>query len=174
MTDSNTPLTKNIKKMMYGVGAVVLIVVLSYFYSQRFERIRDIRRIADINAIQSALEIYYDTFDTYPYVASADVDEDGWDYSFEPEGGLADFMRNVRDAGFLESSPLDPSNDGYYYYRYQMFPDGSYGCDGGFYILQVMEFEDLNEDNPTGTGYCPDRDFKLEVPYGLTWQRFVK
>ena len=127
---------------------------------------RDIKRRVDMGALVEALDLYHLKYGRYPEA----VDEwRGWDVSYAV-GGKGDFLKILKDDGFLKKSANDPVNDTFNHYRYQRHERGGFGCERPFYILQVTAFE--TADGNRGRGECPDFNWAAELPNGYTIQRF--
>ena len=126
-------------------------VVLASVNSAR-KKARDARRLADMGAMQTALEFYYDQFGQYP-----DGDRTcGWDRS-----GDGIFVPSLVTAGLLPSRirDLSDSNVGactegnYWYYRYS---PGDYECPvnrGSFYVVGVADMETSGNPYPGSPGF---------------------
>ncbi|MBU1131417.1 hypothetical protein KJ840_04760 [Patescibacteria group bacterium] len=155
-----------IGKLLLIVLVVVLLISSMVYLNKRWSRIRDIRRQADAKAVVRALQLYYNQYDEFP--DSLDDDGFGWDKSND----LADrsFLKPLVTFGLLNGEPFDPENDADFYYRYQKFPAGSFGCQYPFVVFQVMQFETNGFE--AGQGQCEDIDFTALAPYGYTWQEF--
>lgn len=157
-------------KLEWALGFILvgfLIAVFLFSVDVIRERVRDVKRRADINAITKALDLYYDRYNQYP--ASAD-DWHGWDLSYVRKQGTPSFLKILKDKGDLTEIIFDPVNNSSYHYRYKRFAAGEYGCSRPFYILQVNNFE-LSSKN-IGSGVCGDFDWTKFAPNGYTVQRF--
>ncbi|MBU0661692.1 type II secretion system GspH family protein [Patescibacteria group bacterium] len=139
---------------------------------------RDSKRIADLRQIRTALELYYDKFNTWP-ARTNDSCCDGWDQG--PCGTEETFIQPLVDEGFMGQVPIDPSGGagtGCYGYNYYVYGAGSYGCDstkGSFYVLGVRDLE--TDSRPpakfSGSGWnCPSRDWQNEFDYVIGGFRF--
>ncbi len=130
------------------------------------EKAQDLRRKADMDALAKALDMYYLKHGAYP---DSDDDWRGWDLSYA-SGKKSDFLKILVDEGFLKKEARDPVNDATYYYRYQRFKAGSFGCDKAFYVLQLSSFRLAAES--TGRGECPQIRWTDLAPNGYTIQAF--
>jgi len=149
------------------VFIIVGLLICSMIYlNSRWSRIRDIRRRADAQEIIKALKFYSIQHNKFP--TSYDDDGDGWDKSNDLEKRT--FLESLVSVGLFATPPFDPENDQNYYYRYQRFPAGSYGCLRSFAVFQIVQFETKNTD--PGEGECPEIDFAQLAPFGYTWQEF--
>ena len=142
-------------------------------YRMEFEyigkyKVKDTKRRADVKQVQTALAVYNQKFNQFPEVG--DDDFRGWDTTYEPLGQPYEFLNILQENKIIDRVPRDPVNSDIYFYRYKKFPSGSFGCNRGFYILQVMNFEGQTEDH--GWGSCPGRNFVDEAPNGYTIQVF--
>jgi len=159
-------LDKVLGKVLLLVFIVCLMIISMLYLNNRWSEIRDIRRQADTKAILKALELYNNQNNHYP--ESLADDGDGWEKSndFEDKNFLSELIK----ADLLAISPFDPKNDIQYYYRYQRFPSGSFGCQKPFAVFQVMEHETKGYD--VGRGKCEEMDFTQLAPNGYTWLEF--
>lgn len=145
---------------------IVVIAILAAITITAFNgvqtRTRDSQRVADMNSIVKALELYKVQNGQYPVAVGNSAG--GWEISSNPNGNWP-FMKNLVNAGIVNSIPVDPINTGdmvtggskiYAYYRY---PTGYAGCDasrGPYYILLVRTGEGSTKspsspDNTCGT-----------------------
>jgi len=119
--------------------------------------------LADASSIVKALDYYNLQFGAYP--DNTDDDGQGWDKTNDPTDRK--FLEPLMKVGLLPNLVFDPKNDSNYYYRYQKFAAGDYGCDRPYVIFQVTSFE---EKEPTGSGRCPQINWTTLAPKGYTWQ----
>lgn len=152
------------KKNNYGFTLIELLVVISIIgflvsaavvaINNARAKSRDAKRIADITAIQKALEMYYDKHLTYPSTGSYNENTGSgvcalWDCSTDDLDSDGKYFLDVlEDEGFLPKVPVDPINNSVYRYRYYYYPSGTYGasCPAPGYILRVDKLE-----TPIGT-----------------------
>jgi len=148
--------------------AIVIVSCVAIIFFASFDDIqaksRDAKRLSDASDINKALDIYFDKYSNYP--DTIDEDYGGWDTTFEPDGQAMVFLPALVQNGILNNYPLDPKNNTVYYYRYQKFPRGSFGCRTDFIVFQVFNFETIQDNH--GTGSCPERNFADEAPNGFT------
>src|ERR1043166_6880249 len=151
--------------MVIAVMALFASFALSAFDQARFKA-RDVRRLAEIQGAQKALELYYIAHNKYP---TGDFDGcGGWDvgnseYPFFNGSGMDNNFAGGRP-------PVDiwkvGNCDGYRYYHY---PAGSYGCQashGDFYVLGVTDMESTGDPFPGSPGFlCPGRNFQDEFDW---------
>ncbi len=145
------------------VIAIIGILASTVMVSINSARIksRDARRLTDMRQIQTALELYYNTYNRYP-----DSDYGGcgsWDCSGDGNG----FLHTLATAGFLPADIIDPvtnnSCGNYCYYRY---PSGYAGCQGVFYVLGVRDMETSANPHPGSPGWsCPSRNWQAEFEW---------
>ncbi len=156
---------------MQKLVAVVFVFCMTIIFLSGFDIIkakaRDIKRRADIKILTQSLNLYYDRYGKYPNSAE---DWDGWDLSMSYGGGNAEFIKNLKEEGFIDREIKDPVNNEAYHYSYQKFNAGDYGCKKSFYILQVSNFELSSRDK--GRGECPELDWADFAPNGFTVQDF--
>src|SRR6056297_325987 len=99
------------------VAVIIFVIIFSfgYFNSTRIEA-RNSRRLADIDRLRTALNIYKDDELSYPVCGSRDPDPE------ELYGGSRECFRRInkhlKDKGYLKKNlSQDPLNeDGHYYY----------------------------------------------------------
>ena len=152
-----------------GFTLIELVVVISILailsgvlvprVTNHLKSARDARRLADIKAVRSAIEQYYMDKGSYP-AANANSSYGGWDVSSD-----GDFIRVLRDQGYLDEDAVDPINDATFHYRYYVYAKGSYGCAGStdFYVLGIRNFESVDF-AAKNKGYfaCTGRDWNGE------------
>jgi len=151
------------------LGRIILVIIVCislvfciFYMNARWARIRDIRRQADAHSIVKALDVYNIQVGYYPQVT--ENDGDGWDKTNDP---ARSFLKPLSDFGLINSLIFDPKNDNKYYYRYQKFPAGTYGCSDSFAVFQIASFEAAAED--IGRGSCPYLNWTSAAPKGFTW-----
>jgi len=155
-----------------GFTLIELVVVISILailsgvlvprVTNHLKSARDARRLADIKAVRAAIEQYHIEKGTYP-PANANSSYGGWDVSND-----GDFIRALRDNGYLDEDAVDPLNDATFHYRYYVYARGSYGCQGNseFYVLGIRNFE--SEDfavRNRGFFQCSGRNWNDEFAY---------
>lgn len=150
------------------VELVVLIAVLAVLagilipkVGDRLATSRDVRRMADIRAIQEAIELYHDEQGEYPE-ASRNPSHGGWDVSND-----GDFIPALVEAEYLAEMPADPLNDLSHHYRYYVYDQGAYGCVGAgtYYVLGIRNFETPAGAKESGEFRCVGRDWRDEFAY---------
>jgi len=160
------------KRSTSGFTLIELVVVISILailsgvlvprVTNHLKAARDARRLSDIKAVRNAVEQYYLDKGAYP-AANANSSYGGWDVSND-----GDFIRVLRDEGYLEEDAADPINDATYHYRYYVYAKGSYGCAGDhdYYVLGVRAFEssDFGAKNK-GFFECSGRDWNSEFAF---------
>jgi len=159
-------------RIQRGFTLIELVVVISILailsgvlvprVTNHLKSARDARRLADIKAVRSAIEQYYMDKGSYP-AANANSSFGGWDVSSD-----GDFIRVLRDQGYLDEDAVDPINDATFHYRYYVYAKGSYGCVGSsdFYVLGIRSFEsdDFAAKN-RGFFECSSRNWNDEFAY---------
>ncbi len=144
---------------------LILTIICINYIDGIFSKVRDIKRKIDIKQLETALHVYQNKFNTLP--ESTDYDFDGWDSSLEPhEHSTEEFINILRQEKIIDKKNKDPLNQGNYYYLYQKFPAGSYGCERPFAILQIKNFELNVKDH--GSGSCPEKNFTETASNGYT------
>ena len=158
-------LNMNERASRRGFTFIELVVVISILailagaliprVTERMARARDARRL-------SAIEQYYLDHNQYPEANSNPL-YGGWDVSHDE-----DFIRILRDEGYLAEEARDPINDDTYHYRYYFYSRGSYGWKGEseFFVLGVRNFEtaDFAKHNK-GFFKCSGQDWGNEFAY---------
>lgn len=148
---------------------LTLTVLCINYMDLIFAKVRDIKRKIDIKQLQTALAIYQNKFNELP--ESIDYDFGAWDSSLEPQKHSAkEFLNILLQEKIVDKKIKDPLNYEDYYYLYQQFPAGSYGCEKPFAILQIKNFELSTKDH--GNGSCPKKNFMTNAPNGYTLQIF--
>jgi hypothetical protein len=156
---------------MEKLVAVVFIGCLTIIFLSGFDiiksKVRDVKRRIDIKILTKALDLYHDKYGKYP----DSINEwQGWDLSINYNGGKVGFIDKLKEEGYIDRETKDPINDVAYYYRYQKFKAGVYGCENSFYILQIANFELPTED--IGQGECPEFNWVKLAPNGYTIKVF--
>lgn len=159
---------------------VELVLVLSVFallsgvvvprVTDHMRSARDADRLQDLRRLRAAIEQFrmdrgvYPTADTNPEFGNWDVSHDG------------SFIRELVEEGYLDETVSDPVDDGTYHYRYYVYAEGSYGCegDGPFFVLGLRNFESEGfETKSRGFFRCATRDWGDEFAYvtggGASW-----
>jgi prepilin-type N-terminal cleavage/methylation domain-containing protein len=90
--------------VVIAIIGILSSVVLASLNTAR-KKGRDARRISDIKQLQLALELYYDTQQSYPVTASGG-------------GGASTTLTTLVTNNFISSIPSDPTNAGAYIYEY--------------------------------------------------------
>jgi len=140
-------------------GALIFAII---YLNSRWADIRDIRRRADAQSIIKALDFY--SIQTGYYPKNSENDGDGWDKSND----LArSFLHPLSEFGLISSLIFDPKNNETYYYRYQKFAAGVFGCSRAFAVFQITDFE--NNISDLGYGSCPEFNWIKLAPNGFTW-----
>ncbi|HXK38549.1 MAG TPA: type II secretion system protein [Candidatus Paceibacterota bacterium] len=119
----------------------------------------DARRLADMRQIRTALELYYDKFNTFPTTSSYNENgSGGWDYSTaDIDGDGQYFMEFLEDNNFIGKVPVDPKNDASHYYRYYFYGGTgvAYTCVRPFWVVQAFGFEARGGKGDEGVCYTP-------------------
>jgi len=139
------------------IGILASIVLVSL--SNARAKARDAQRLAQIDSVRKALEIYFLEHGEYP---SSDYDGcGGWDIGNQDHP----FVSNLG-----VDAPEDPtatgSCAGYRYYRYSA---GYKGCDssrGAYYVLGIVNLEGTSGTHPNSPGWrCPSRNWQNEMEW---------
>lgn len=153
-------------EILVSISIISLLssVILSSVNSAR-KNARDSKRISSIRELQTGLELYFTTAQSYPIADTIEEDPttpsgDGgnvWDTSLD-----GDFLTSLVEAKTMQghvTDPLGPSNN----LRYYRFPAGTFGCPqnrGAFYVLGVADMEASNGSHQLSPGWsCGTVDF---------------
>jgi len=122
---------------------ITLISLISTIIATQFSearmRTRDIRRLADLREIRTAVELYYSTYGYYPC-------ESG-------NSASSMFLSDLINEGYLSKKPTDPINSGAFKYWYVGLPwVGANTCQTTPELAQTFE---LNLDFETPGRPCP-------------------
>jgi prepilin-type N-terminal cleavage/methylation domain-containing protein len=90
------------------IGLLATLAIVSLTSAQ--QRARDTKRIADVKAIQTAMELHWNEEATYPSLDSTDTNDDDWS---DLSGELSDFVSGL---------PVDPDHSDGTYYTYAYNP----------------------------------------------------
>lgn len=101
--------------VVIAIIGILSSVVLASLNSAR-KKGRDARRIADLKQLQLALELYYDSQQSYPATAAGGV-----------AGGTMGLDALVTGQ-FISQIPSDPTNSGSYVYSYASADGAGAGC----------------------------------------------
>jgi len=123
---------------------------------------RDARRLADINQIRTALELYLDSNNVYPQEAHSGC-WDGWEATCDAEGNFIDVLRT---SGFMSKVPFDPINSSAYFYAYYHYSAGVNGCSFDHAVIAIKKFEASNPNVGT-SAQCPGRNWYPEFDYSI-------
>ena len=137
---------------------------------------RDARRLADMQQILTALELYYNEYGTYPATPSVYGEGTtcgGWDTSrFDSDGDGKNFIEPLFDAGFLNKkihAPGDTSTSACGGYDYYLYMAGNSGCDaskGAYFVLGIRDLEGTSGPHPSSPGWkCPSRNWQGEFEW---------
>lgn len=159
----------NVRRGFTLIELVVVVSILAILSGVLVPRVtnhmraaRDARRLADIKTVRTAIEQYYQDKGTYP-AQNGNSSYGGWDVSSD-----GDFIRVLRDSGYLEEDAVDPINDSTFHYRYYIYRRAAYGCAGNtqFYVLGVRNFEsaDFAAKNK-GFFQCSGRNWNNEFAF---------
>lgn len=135
-----------LKKRQPGFTLIELLVVIAIIsllatmaiaaLKNAQSKSRDVKRIANIKQLMTALDLYYDEYKTYPVTSWSNSGDAAW---INDTNTLATALHP-----YLAKLPLDPKNDaGYAYngvYAYSYFSSG-YGGGGQWYMI-VYRLED--------------------------------
>lgn len=142
------------KKGFTLIELLVVIAIIGLLSSVVFaslnsarEKARDAKRMADLRELSSAIELFYNETGSYPREGCpVDSSASGTGSCGHPNGtgwrtanGLAsDFLgHNITE--FISSLPIDPINDGTYYYQYEPHCGQSGGVKQGYWLRVRLE-----------------------------------
>jgi len=131
------------------------------------KRTRDSERMTGFTNIQKAIDLYYDTYGSWP---QGDDDGLGWDEGFHSKEDKK-FIAPLAEKNFILISPSDPKFYGDKAFKYNVYEAGYGGCPAGkgdFYVLGITELE--SDTRPpkkfTGSGFkCKNRNWGDEFDY---------
>ena len=166
-----------INKNQEGQNGIQILMIISIilcitifgtiFILKVQKKTRDSERITVLINLQKALDLYYDSFDSWP---KGDDDGLGWDEGFHSESDRR-FIQPLVQREYLPVTAHDPKYYGGKSLKYAVFEPGYAGCPinkGSYYVLGITELE--ADTRPatenTGSGFsCPMRDFGQEFDY---------
>jgi len=148
--------------VVIAIIGILSSVVLASLNDAR-AKARDTKRLSDMHQMQIALELYYNSFGSYPNSDFAGCG--GWDSS-----GNGTFITPLVSNNFLPINLLDSTvNDNCGNYAYYRYSKGSYKCDaskGYYYVLGVRDMESTPNPYPSSPGWsCSDRDWQTEFDW---------
>ncbi|MDD5031802.1 MAG: hypothetical protein PHR36_02025 [Patescibacteria group bacterium] len=156
-----------LRRIAFIVLIFCLVAIFFSSFNLMIAKSHDVKRRADIKILSQALDLYHDKYGHYP---ESDNDQKGWDLTYGKNKKEAHFLDILKEEKILDKIVADPVNNASFFYRYQKYPAGSFGCHRPFYILQIMNFE-FPTDN-TGRGICPETNWEKDAPNGYTVQAF--
>ncbi len=167
---SDIPMLQKVRTQGFTLLELVIVIsILSILagaiapsMTRQVKRARDTRRFTDMRAICKAIDQFYSDKGRWP-VASQDPSVGGWDVSYD-----GDFIPELREEGYLPEDGKDPKNDETFHYRYFVYNQGAYGCEGetSFYVIGVRNFEDeAFEAKNSGYFRCDERNWGEEFAY---------
>ncbi len=151
--------------VIIGVLATVILVSLG----NARKKARDARRLQDMKQIETALNMYYDTYGYFP--ANSDNDCGGWDTGYNGGPASSDpFISPLQTAGLFARTPGDAvttgSCQGYRYYRYSAGTGGCSSSRGAFFVLGVVDMESTGRPYPGSPGWsCSGRNWQNEADW---------
>lgn len=157
--------------VVIGIIGLLASIVMVSLNSARI-KVRDTRRLMDMDNIVTALYLYYNQIGHFPTSGNggevADEDCSGWDVGFTDSSDT--FIKALQTAGVMPKVPGDPSfNLTCGGYRYFSYPAGSYGCDiskGKFFVLGVVNMEGSNGIYTGSPGWsCSNRNWQNEMEW---------
>ncbi len=151
-------------ELLVTIAIIGLLAAISLVSINRARtKSRDAKRLADVQQVITALDVYYDTNNNYP---QSDNDGcGGWDT------GNKDYpLLNNRLTGIMNNPPRDlfftGNCTGYRYYRYGA---GGYGCPvekGDYYVLGITDMETSSRPYPGSPGFsCSGRNWQNEFDW---------
>ena len=151
------------------VELVVVLAVLAILSGVLVPRVnhhmkagRDAQRLADLKTVRNAIEQFHQDKGRYPE-AHRNNDYGNWDVSHD-----GNFIPELLEEGYLDGSNLDPVNDATFHYRYYLYAEGTYGCQGKgpFYVLGIRAFESPEFARKNRAWFkCADRNWSEEFQY---------
>lgn len=162
------------------VVIAILAAITIVAYNGIQGRARDSQRVADMQSIVKALELYKTTNGSYP-AAVPTANASGWEVSTDGTT-TTNFLNALTTSRTIAKVPLDPVNTGtvvnssslgpdysgspklYFYFRYAA---GASGCDatrGDYYVLGVNRFDTVaaGQSAPNSPGFsCSGRNWAI-------------
>lgn len=153
------------------LGILAAIVLIAVDPATQMARARDSERRTAMNSLSTALDTYYLVHGKYPPETQCDSSigtsgsmcppsspQSGWNTS-------SDFYQAMMNSGIVKSMPVDPINDGVYYYRYEPKTRTSGGCGPGLCWYWIGARLEVPEGNKN-VYRCTNNQFALEGPEG--------
>lgn len=149
------------------IGLLASVVMASLIPARG--KARDVRRLTDMNTIQTALEMYVSSHNSYPSSNNGNWESTGYDAT----AGVGFLQALVSDGelpsgGLKESNPsLNTATGNYAYYLYSAGSNGCSASRGAFYVLGIRS-TDIYGANPypTSPGFtCSGRNWQLEFSW---------
>jgi len=175
-------------ELLVVISIIALLSVVSFaLLDSARVKARNARRLADMGAIQTALDMYYDKYGYWPAITPDACCGGAGSWDQGPCDGDNTFIAALETEGFLKDVPVDPSGgtgNGCYGYAYFVYDAGQNGCTesrGDFYVLGIFGMEDVDISYTPKDGrpvnlihehshmwYCPEdtgvnRDWLAEV-----------
>ncbi len=165
----------NASKHKFGFSLIELLVVISIlailatiglvFYGKITAKVRDLRRMSDLAAIRSAVEMYYSATGTFPGPGNCGHNTPSWinwsncnNGKWEEEDN--DIVAILEGGGYIKKMPVDPKNKGgppdlsgepeNYNYGYRAWPEGASAT---YYLCANLETE-VGAIQYAGYSYC--------------------
>ena len=125
------------------IGILAAVTVVGY--KNQTAKARDSVRLADLDTIKKALELYKHENGKYP--ANTDTDDglgvpNSWDGGYGPPND-SQFIEPLVTGGFLAKVPVDPTQRGWSSYRYYLFSPRT-GCGTQPFYILTAELEGSN------------------------------
>ena len=146
--------------VVVAIIAMLASVILTSLGSAR-AKARDVKRLAEMRTMQTALELYHSTFGVYP--SSDGAGTGGWD---TPGNGT--FIAPLVVNGFIPAHILDPlTNDSGGNYKYYRYPAGTSDCTGtAFYVIEIVDLETSSGVSAASPGWrCTGRNWQNEAEW---------
>ena len=145
--------------VVIAIIGIISSVVLASLSAARTKS-QDAKRLSDMHQMQTALELYYNSFGRYPDSDFAGCG--GWDSS-----GNTTFITPLVSSSFLPSHLLDPTiNDSCGNYAYYRYPAGYAGCNAPFFVLGVRDMIISSNPHKSSPGWsCPARNWQVEFDW---------
>lgn len=155
-----------IVELLIVIVVIAILAAISIVaYNGIQNRARDTERVSEAQAIVKAIWQYHAVNGSFPQETPS-PGISGFEASTDSSGT---FLEHLRNAGFLSSVPVDPTNNANHYYGYHVYEPGwgggANGCDdnrGNYFVVMVSRFESItNAPHPSSPGFsCTSRNWQ--------------
>ena len=163
-----------VELLIVAVIIAILAAITMAVYNGVEGRSRDARRLADMQTIQQALQMYKALNGAFPAVNyDPGPSDSGWESSALEAPGQFIAPLSAANGGPLDGVvPVDPVNDNTagYRYLYFVYPAGQNGCDpskGDYYVIGITRTDTYGtaKDPSSPDFVCSGRDWQTEFSW---------